>query len=125
MHAISGKVVVVSATIYGALVCIIVAPMYLFSFQQSGSLLIRIAGGAYAFTLFPAALISIWSKKVGAVWMILVATLAAVALFTNEIERYRPQDGLMSLVVGLAWWSLISMIPCLMGILLLTAEKRV
>ena len=45
MHAISGKVVVVSATIYGALVCIIVAPMYLFSFQQSGSLLIRIAGG--------------------------------------------------------------------------------
>ena len=57
--------------------------------------------------------------------MILVATLAAVALFTNEIERYRPQDGLMSLVVGLAWWSLISMIPCLMGILLLTAEKRV
>lgn len=123
MVVISKRVAVTIAAVYGALVLLMVAPMYLFSFQQPGFLFMQIAGGAYIFTLLPAALVCIWSKKVGATWMILVSIGTALALCINEIARYHSQDGIKSLIVGLAWWTFIAMIPCFLGFLILTGER--
>lgn len=125
MHVINEKAAIIIAAVYGAFLFVAIAPMYLFSFQQPGSLLIRISGGFYIFTILPAALISIWWKKVGGIWMIMISIAAALALCIDEIVRHRPEAGVRSLVFGLIWWILISMIPGFIGVTLLTARKKV
>ncbi len=119
----SEKIVLVLAIIYGAFTLLMVAPMYLFSSQQSQSLLMRLAGGAYCLTLLPAALVGLRWRKASGIWMLSVSAIAVVALWASEITRYRPADGILSLILSLAWWALIASIPGFFG-LVLVREKR-
>ena len=101
---------------------IAVAPMYLYSTEQTDSAFIRIAGGLYTLTLLPAAVVAIWSKRVGGFWMFLVSAMSAVALCAQEIARYHPSDGLLTLLASLVWWILVAMIPAVIGLMILKSK---
>jgi hypothetical protein len=114
----SEKFVLVLAIIYGAFTLLMVAPMYFFSSQQPQSLLLRLAEGAYCLTLLPAALVGLRWRKPSGIWMLSVSATAVVALWSSEITRYRPADGIPSLILSLAWWALIASIPGCFGLVL-------
>ncbi len=119
----SEKIVLVLAIIYGAFTLLMVAPMYLFSSQQPQSLLMQLAGGTYCLTLLPAALIGLRWRKPSGIWMLFVSAITVVALWASEITRYRPADGVISLIVGLVWWALIASIPGCFGLVLVRGKR--
>lgn len=124
MRAISKRVALTIVILYGVFIFVVVAPMYLFSFQQSQPLIIRLAGGVYTLTLLPAALAGIrWGKFSGS-WMIGVAVISVLALWVNEISRYRATDGLISLIVSLLWWAILAAVPGVLGMIFQFSRKR-
>lgn len=115
MVAISKRAAISVGIAYGALVLVVVAPMYLFSIQQTQSVFMKIAGALYTLTLLPAAVSAIWSTRISGFWMIFVAVIGAIALCTQEVARYQPPDGLLTLVASLVWWIFVAMIPAFIG----------
>jgi hypothetical protein len=74
------RVGVFIGSMYGVVVLVAAAPMYLFSAQQAQPLLLRVAGGLYTLTLLPAAICALWFNRIGGLWMIAVSVSSAIAL---------------------------------------------
>jgi hypothetical protein len=55
--------------------------------------------------------------------MLFVSAITIVALWANEITRYRPADGILYLILSLAWWALIALIPSCFGLVLVKGKK--
>ena len=117
------RIALICAVVYGAFVLIAVAPMYLFSWQQPQSTLMRIAGVAYTLTLLPAAVAGFFLKWASGIWLMFISALSVVALWMNEIMRFRTDGDMLSLLLSLAWWALIASIPGLLGINLLRSSR--
>ncbi len=122
MAATRERITIICAIAYGAFVLIAVAPGYLFSFQMSQPLLYRIGVSAYTMTLLPAALVGLLSKRISGGWLLLVAVLALIGLWQEEIIRYRT-DTLFGLIFSLAWWAFVAAIPGVMGVILLKSKS--
>ncbi len=115
------RITLICAITYGTFVLIAVAPGYLFSFQVTQPLLYRVGVGAYTITLLPAALVGLFSKKISGIWLLLVAILALMGLWQEEIIRYHT-DTLLGLIMSLTWWAFVAAIPGAMGIILLKSK---
>lgn len=122
MHAIE-KLALWVTIIYGALILVVVAPMYLLSSQQAQPLLLQVASGAYCLTLLPAALAGIRWKKLSGAWMMLISVGAACALCMNEVARSRPTDSTLILILSLLWWIIVSIIPGICGLVLFAGHR--
>jgi len=117
------RAALICAVAYGAFVLIAVAPGFLFSYQLNQSPFYRVGVGAYAVTLFPAALVGFLSRRLSGTWMLFVSLIALVALWHEEILRFHAGDSLLALVLSLAWWAFVAAIPGVLGMLLLQSKR--
>ncbi len=60
---VSAREATVIAIIFGILVLVAAAPLFLFSCQQTHLVLMRVASAAYTLSLLPAGILSLWWKK--------------------------------------------------------------
>lgn len=95
------RIALICAFVYGAFVLIAVAPGYLVSWQLPQSTLMRIAAVAYTLTLLPAAVTGFFLKPASGIWLMFISALSVVALWMDEIMRFRTDGDVLSLFGGL------------------------
>jgi hypothetical protein len=101
--------------VYSGYLFVMVGPMFLFGLSARQPFLDKAISLIFLFSLLPMAIVSIWQKRIGGIWIATISCIMALNLWAQAIRNYQKDRIVAALVASCIWWALVTLLPAFAG----------